>query len=109
MIHAVGLTPHKNSQIKNWTFHCQSITAVLKISSLKRQADIIYSYSPGHRNMLHKSLLYHTVSGTIRVGRYQKKHSPTHTHEKNEEGFTQTTRSTVDMIHYSIIMYAQNF
>jgi len=31
-----------------------------------------------------------------RVSRYQKKHSPTHTHEEEEEeGFTQTTRSAL--------------
>jgi len=26
------------------------------------------------------------------VSQYQKKHSPTHTHEKEEEGFAETTR-----------------
>jgi len=31
------------------------------------------------------------LSGTTRVSRYQKKHSPTHAYEEEEEGFTQTT------------------
>ena len=34
------------------------------------------------------------VSGTTWVSRYQKKHSPTHTHEE-EEGFAQATRSAL--------------
>jgi len=29
------------------------------------------------------------------VSQYQKKHSPTHTHEEEEEGFAQTTRSAL--------------
>jgi len=33
------------------------------------------------------------LSGTTRVSWYQKKHSPIHTHQEEEEGFTQTTRS----------------
>ena len=33
------------------------------------------------------------VSGTTWVSQYQKKHSPTHTHE--EEGFAQATRSAL--------------
>ena len=42
------------------------------------------------------TLLYNgPLSGTTRVSRYQKKHSPTHTHEKEEEGFAQTTRSAL--------------
>jgi len=32
-------------------------------------------------------------SRTTRVSRYQKKHSPTHTRKKEEEGFTQTKKS----------------
>jgi len=32
-----------------------------------------------------------SLSGTTRVSRYQKKHSLTHTHEEEEERFTQTT------------------
>ena len=31
------------------------------------------------------------LSGTTRVSRYQKKHSPTHAYEEEEEGFAQTT------------------
>jgi len=33
---------------------------------------------------------------TTQVSRYQKKHSPTHTHEE-EEGFIQTTRSALSL------------
>jgi len=33
------------------------------------------------------------LSVTTWVSRYQKKHSPTHTHQEDEEGFTQTART----------------
>ena len=43
------------------------------------------------------------LSGTTRVSRYQKKLSPTHTHEE-EEGFTQTTRSTArELISFTVL------
>jgi len=35
------------------------------------------------------------LSRTAQVSRYQKKHSPTHTHEEEEEGFAQLTRSAL--------------
>ena len=35
------------------------------------------------------------LSATTHVSRYQKKHSPIHTHEEEEEGFAQATRSAL--------------
>jgi len=35
------------------------------------------------------------LSGTTRVSRYQKKHSPTHSREEEEEAFAQTIRSAL--------------
>ena len=35
------------------------------------------------------------LSRTTRVCQYQNKHSPTHTHEEEEKGFAQTTRSAL--------------
>jgi len=43
---------------------------------------------------LHRQPFNDPLSGTTRVSRYQKKHSPLmHTHEKEKEGFAQTTGS----------------
>jgi len=41
----------------------------------------------------HTQLFNGTLSGSTRVSRYQKKHSPTHSQE--EEGFAQTTRQLI--------------
>ena len=35
------------------------------------------------------------LSATTHVSRYQNKHSPIHTHEEEEEGFAQATRSAL--------------
>ena len=43
----------------------------------------------------HTHLLNGPLSGTTWVSQYQKQHSPAHTHEEEEEGFAQTTRSTL--------------
>jgi len=44
---------------------------------------------------LHTRPYSNPLSGTTRVSRYQKKHSPTHSHEEEEEAFAQTTRSAL--------------
>jgi len=38
------------------------------------------------------------LSGTTRVSRYQKMHSPTHTHEEVVEGFAQTTKKRLAVL-----------
>jgi len=45
------------------------------------------------------------LSGTTGVSRYQKKHSPLmHTHEKEKEGFAQTTRSAAwELIPFTVL------
>jgi len=51
----------------------------------------------------HTQLFNGPLSGTIQVSRYQKKHSPTHTHEE-EEGFAQITRSIVwELIPFTVL------
>ena len=51
----------------------------------------------------HTQLFNGQLSGTIQVSRYQKKHSPTHTHEE-EEGFAQITRSIVwELIPFTVL------
>jgi len=49
--------------------------------------------SPGQRDVKWMCVCV-CVSGTTWVSQYQKKHSPTHTHEE-EEGFAQATRSAL--------------
>ena len=48
-----------------------------------------------HSLLLHTQLFDGLLSRTTRVSRYQKKHSPTHNHEEEEEGFAQTTMSAL--------------
>jgi len=48
-------------------------------------------------------------SVTIQVSRYQKKYSPTHTHEE-EEGFAQRTRSTAwELIPFIVLSASKGF
>jgi len=49
----------------------------------------VYTHTHAHAHTHTHKQFNGPLSGTTHVGRYQKKHSPTHTHEE-EEGFTQT-------------------
>ena len=46
----------------------------------------------------HTQLFKGPLSGTTRVSRYQKKHSPTRTHEEEEEGFAQDSYESSSLL-----------
>ena len=48
------------------------------------------SYIHAISTAIHTKPFNSPLSGTTRVSQYQKKHSPTHTYEEEEEGFAQT-------------------
>ena len=53
----------------------------------------------------HTQLFNGPLSGTNRVCQYQKKHSPTHTHEEEEQVFAKTTRSSLtwELIPFTVL------
>ena len=79
--------------------HTSTVSALYTDTYTETHKQTCAHNTPTSVTVTHTQQFNVPLSGTTRVSRYQKKHSPTHTHEEEEERFAQITKSMAVEVH----------
>ena len=91
----VHITPDRWSHLHLITQFLQAGRSSWRPTNSVKQASEKFHNDEQPIHYSHTQLYNGPLSGTNRFSWYKKKHSPTHTHEKEEEGFVQITTSAL--------------